>query len=182
MYATRVTVMTEWSGPIACSETTQYRVYGNILGPVAIGASERGIRAILLGQDKSALENDLAARCPTTTLIEGEGDFDWLADAVERFIDRSSDTVEFPFDPSGTDFQQRVWWALRETVPGATASYKEVAIRIGSPKAVRAIARAANPIAIAIPCHRVVRSDGSMSGFRWGKARKRMLLDREAES
>ena len=92
--------------------------------------------------------------------------------------------MDFPLDPHGTDFQQRVWQALREIAPGTTASYKEIAMRIGAPRAVRAIARACatNPIAIAIPCHRVVRSDGSMSRYRRGTARKRTLLDREARS
>lgn len=184
MYATNVTTMTDSTRPIAYSETIQYRVHESTLGPVAIAASEQGICAILFGDDKTALEKDLAARFPTATLIEGEGEFDRLADSVARYIDQPSDTVEFPLDPSGTDFQQRVWRALREIAPGTTASYKDVAMRIGSPKAVRAIARAcaANPIAVAIPCHRVVRSDGSMSGYRWGTARKRMLLDREARS
>jgi len=182
MYATNVARMTDSTHLTA--ETIQYRIQECTLGPVAIAASMRGICAILFGEDKAALENDLAARFPTASLIEGDGEFDRLADTVARYIDKLTDTVEFPLDPSGTDFQQRVWRALREIAPGTTASYKEVAIRIGSPKAVRAIARAcaANPIAIAIPCHRVVRSDGSMSGYRWGKARKRMLLDREAQS
>ena len=110
--------------------------------------------------------------------------FDQLADAVTRFIVQPDGTVDFPLDPGGTEFQQRVWRALRAIAPGTTASYKDVATRIGAPKAVRAIARAcaANPIAVAIPCHRVVRSDGSMSGYRWGTARKRMLLEREAKS
>ena len=184
MSATDIAVMIEPNQSIAGLETIRYRVSECLLGSVAIAARGRGVCAILFGDDKIALEADLATRFPTATLIEGDRDFDRLADAVARFIDQPDSTVDFSLDPSGTDFQRRVWRALRAIAPGTTASYKDVATRIGAPKAVRAIARAcaANPIAVAIPCHRVVRSDGSMSGYRWGTARKRMLLEREAKS
>jgi AraC family transcriptional regulator of adaptative response/methylated-DNA-[protein]-cysteine methyltransferase len=164
--------------------TIQYRISHCSLGAVAIAATAQGVCAILFGDDAAALENDLNARFPASRLTPGDAAFDGLADQAIRFIDDPEGSVDFPLDPHGTDFQQHVWQALREIAPGTTASYKEIAMRIGAPKAVRAIARACatNPIAIAIPCHRVVRSDGSMSGYRWGTARKRTLLDREERS
>lgn len=166
------------------TETIRYRVRQCTLGPLLIAANDRGVCAILFGDDPQALATDLAVRFPDSTLTQGDDTFDRMADRVMRFIDKPNGRVDFPLDASGTDFQKRVWQALREIAPGTTASYKEVAIRIGAPRAVRAIARAcaANPVAVAIPCHRVVRSDGSMSGYRWGTARKRALLDREART
>ncbi len=182
MFANEIAPMNETCRPIADSKRIRYRVSHCALGPVLIAASGRGICAILFGEDAPTLEDDLSVRFPDASLIEGDAEFDRLADAVERFVDQPASRAEFPLDPNGTDFQQRVWEALRTIEPGVTASYKDVANRIGSPNAVRAVARAcaANPIAVAIPCHRVVRSDGSMSGYRWGTERKRALLEREA--
>ncbi|MDT4826431.1 Bifunctional transcriptional activator/DNA repair enzyme Ada [compost metagenome] len=102
---------------------------------------------------------------------------------VVGFIEAPALGLDLPLDVRGTAFQERVWQALREIPPGSTASYAEIAERIGSPRAVRAVAQAcaANSLAVAIPCHRVVRSDGNLSGYRWGVERKRRLLEREAE-
>jgi AraC family transcriptional regulator of adaptative response/methylated-DNA-[protein]-cysteine methyltransferase len=146
---------------------------------VLIAATEHGVCAILLGDDPETLIADLQRRFANVTLTRGETGFEAkLAD----FLDEPASTLDIPLDPRGTPFQQRVWQALREIPAGATASYAQIARRIGAPESVRAVAQAcgANPIAVAIPCHRVVRSDGALSGYRWGIERKRALLDREA--
>lgn len=152
------------------------------LGAVLVAASTRGVCAILLGDDPDALVRDLQDRFPRATLIGGDGDFEATVALAVGLVEAPALGLALPLDIQGTAFQQRVWLALREIPPGRTASYAEIAQRIGSPAAVRAVAGAcaANPIAIAIPCHRVVRSDGALSGYRWGVARKRELLAREA--
>jgi len=115
-------------------------------------------------------------------LIGGDAKFEALVAKVVGFVEAPAIGLDLPLDVRGTAFQQRVWQALRKIPAGATASYREIAARIGAPKAVRAVAQAcaSNPIAIAIPCHRVVRHDGGLSGYRWGVERKRALLEREA--
>jgi AraC family transcriptional regulator of adaptative response/methylated-DNA-[protein]-cysteine methyltransferase len=147
----------------------------------AVGESSLG--AVLLGDDPEALVRDLQDRFPNARLSGGERDFEqWVAKVV-GFVDSPKLGLDLPLDVRGTAFQQRVWQALRDIPCGETASYTEVARRIGAPKAVRAVAQAcaANPIAVAIPCHRVVRTDGSLSGYRWGIDRKASLLERERE-
>lgn len=154
------------------------------LGAVLVACSERGVCAILLGDDPGTLVDNFQDQFPGAELNAGGSDFeDWVAQVV-GLIDDPSVGIELPLDIRGTAFQQRVWQALREIPVGATASYTEVAERIGSPAAVRAVARAcaANPLAVAIPCHRVVRQDGGISGYRWGVERKRVLLDREMDA
>ncbi|EWS52549.1 Regulatory protein of adaptative response [Methylibium sp. T29] len=153
------------------------------LGAILVAQSERGICAILLGDDPDALARDLQDRFPQARLIGGEADFeDWVARVV-GFVEAPGLGLDLPLDVRGTAFQQRVWQALRDIPPGRTASYAEVAARIGAPTAVRAVAQAcaANALAVAIPCHRVVRSDGALSGYRWGVERKRQLLALEQE-
>jgi AraC family transcriptional regulator of adaptative response/methylated-DNA-[protein]-cysteine methyltransferase len=153
------------------------------LGAILVAESDRGICAILLGDDPDALAHDLQDRFPQARLIGGEADFeDWVARVV-GFVEAPGLGLDLPLDVRGTAFQQRVWQALRDIPPGRTASYTEVAARIGAPTAVRAVAQAcaANALAVAIPCHRVVRSDGALSGYRWGVERKRALLEREAQ-
>ena len=152
------------------------------LGAIAVAQSQRGICAILLGDDPDALVRDLQDRFPRAQLIGGDADFERLVAQVVGFVEAPAIGWSLPLDVRGTAFQERVWQALREIPPGATVSYAEVAERIGSPKAVRAVAQAcgANAIAVAIPCHRVVRRDGDLSGYRWGVERKRELLRREA--
>ena len=152
------------------------------LGSILVARSELGVCAILLGDDPDALARDLQARFPRATLIGGDPGFEQLVAKVVGFIEAPRLGLDLPLDVQGTAFQQRVWQALREIPPGRTASYTEIARRIGAPAAVRAVAGAcaANRLAVAIPCHRVVRTDGALSGYRWGVERKRALLEREA--
>jgi len=126
----------------------------------------------------------LQDRFPNANMIGADRDFENLVARVVGFIEAPKIGLNLPLDVRGTAFQQRVWQALREIPVGSTASYSEIAGRIGLPKAVRAVAQAcaSNEIAVAIPCHRVVRSNGSLSGYRWGVERKRALLEREEEA
>jgi AraC family transcriptional regulator of adaptative response/methylated-DNA-[protein]-cysteine methyltransferase len=154
------------------------------LGAVLVASSERGICAILLGDEASALERDLRARFPDTPVHEGGAELDRLASRVAAFVDTPRLGLDAPLDVRGTVFQRQVWQALREIPAGGTASYAEIAARIGAPASARAVAGAcaANALAVAIPCHRVVRRDGGLSGYRWGTERKRALLRHEAEA
>jgi AraC family transcriptional regulator of adaptative response/methylated-DNA-[protein]-cysteine methyltransferase len=153
------------------------------LGKVLVAASGKGVAAILMGDDAAALVRDLKERLPRAELIGGDLGFEQLVAKVVAFVEAPSTVLDLPLDVRGTAFQHRVWTALRDIPPGSTASYAEIAKRIGEPKAVRAVAGAcaANPLAVAIPCHRALRSDGALSGYRWGVERKRALLDREAK-
>ncbi len=152
------------------------------LGSILVAASTRGVCAIALGDDPEALARDLQDRFPKARLIGGDSAFECLVAKVVDFVEAPRLGLDLPLDVRGTAFQQRVWQALREIPAGVTLSYTDLAIRIGAPKAVRAVAHAcaANALAIAIPCHRVVRNDGALSGYRWGVERKRALIDREA--
>ena len=152
------------------------------LGSILVAATGTGICAILLGDDPARLLRELEDSFPKAQLIGADKDFEqWVAQVV-ALVEVPEIGLALPLDLRGTAFQQRVWQALREIPAGATASYTEIAKRMGAPKAVRAVASAcaSNTIAVAIPCHRVVRSDGALSGYRWGVERKRALLDREA--
>jgi AraC family transcriptional regulator of adaptative response/methylated-DNA-[protein]-cysteine methyltransferase len=128
------------------------------------------------------LAHDLQDKFPKSNLIGGDSEFEQLVAKVVGFVETPAIGLDLPLDIRGTAFQQRVWQVLRDIPPGSTVSYTDVAKRIGAPKSVRAVARAcaANTLAVAIPCHRVVRNDGELSGYRWGVARKRALLAREA--
>lgn len=151
------------------------------LGAILVAASDKGICAILLGDDPAALIDDLARRFGKATLIGGDREFErWVA-VVIGCVEAPGKGLDLPLDLRGTAFQQRVWQALRDIPAGSTASYSEIAARLGQPSAARAVAGAcaANRLAVAIPCHRVVRRDGGLSGFRWGIARKRALLARK---
>lgn len=152
------------------------------LGAILVAQSQRGICAILLGDDPETLVRDLEDQFPKARLVGGDSQFERLVAHVVGFIEAPSLGLNLPLDIQGTAFQERVWQALREVPFGATVSYTEVAKRIGAPKAVRAVAQAcdANQIAVAIPCHRVVRRNGDISGYRWGVDRKRKLLQRES--
>lgn len=154
------------------------------LGAILVAQSQRGICAILLGDDPDRLVRDLQDQFPKAEIIGCDGEFEQLIAQVVGFIEAPSMGLHLPLDVQGTAFQERVWRALREIPPGATVSYADIAARIGSPKAVRAVAQACatNHIAVAIPCHRVVRRDGDISGYRWGVDRKRELLRREAQA
>jgi len=154
------------------------------LGAILVAQSDRGICAILLGDDPHQLVCDLQDQFRRANLIGADAEFEQLIAHVVGFIEAPAIGLDLPLDVRGTAFQERVWQALREIPVGSTASYADIAQRIGSPKAVRAVAQAcgANSLAVAIPCHRVVRSDGNLSGYRWGVERKRELLSRETQS
>jgi AraC family transcriptional regulator, regulatory protein of adaptative response / methylated-DNA-[protein]-cysteine methyltransferase len=152
------------------------------LGAILVASSAKGVAAILIGSDPDALTRDLQDRFPKASLIGGDAAFEAMVAQVVGFVEAPHIGLGLPLDVRGTAFQQRVWQALRDIPPGATASYSEIAARIGAPGAVRAVAGAcaANTLAVAIPCHRVIRHDGALSGYRWGVERKRDLLAREA--
>jgi AraC family transcriptional regulator of adaptative response/methylated-DNA-[protein]-cysteine methyltransferase len=154
------------------------------LGSILVAASERGVCAILLGDGPEALVRDLQDWFPRSELIGGDPGFEQVVSRVVGFVEAPGQGLDLPLDLRGTAFQRRVWQALRKIPPGKTVSYAEIARRIGAPKSVRAVAGAcaANPLAVAIPCHRVVRTGGGLSGYRWGVERKRALLEREAEA
>src|SRR5262245_49392448 len=152
------------------------------LGAILVAATERGVCAIFLGDDPAELLRQRQGRLPRGDLVGGEAACEQLIARVVGFAEAPAVGLDLPLDVRGTAFQQRVWRALCAIPAGSTTSYGEVARRIGAPRSVRAVARAIadNPIAVAIPCHRVVASDGALTGYRWGIARKRALLDREA--
>ncbi|MDH3282437.1 MAG: bifunctional DNA-binding transcriptional regulator/O6-methylguanine-DNA methyltransferase Ada [Gammaproteobacteria bacterium] len=161
--------------------TIRFAVGQCSLGAILVAASARGVCAIFLGDDPDDLVRELEDRFPRADLIGGDTGFEQWVATVVGFVEAPQLGLDLPLDVRGTAFQQRVWQALREIPAGETASYTDVAQRIGSPKSVRAVAQAcaANALAVAIPCHRVVRSDGELSGYRWGVERKRALLERE---
>jgi len=155
------------------------------LGTILVARSDRGIAAVLIGDERQALRDDLARRFPGAALVEGDAATDELAATVAFLVDAPACAAELaalPLDLGGTEFQRAVWQALREIPAGSTASYVELAGRIGRPASARAVAQAcaANPLAILVPCHRVVGRDGRLSGYRWGVERKRALLARES--
>ena len=151
------------------------------LGSVLVAATDKGVCAIMMGDNPDALAGDLQDRFPRAELIGGDREFERTVAAVVGLVEAPGQNLDLPLDIRGTAFQQKVWQTLRAIPPGKTASYAEIAKAVGRPKAVRAVAQAcaANPLAVAIPCHRVVRTDGGLSGYRWGVERKRKLLDRE---
>lgn len=154
------------------------------LGAILVAQSQRGICAILLGDDPDTLVRELQDQFPKARLIGGDAAFEQQVAQVVGLIEAPSIGLQLPLDVQGTAFQERVWRALREIPPGTTASYTEIAERIGAPRSVRAVAQAcgANRLAVVIPCHRVVRRDGDLAGYRWGVERKRELLRREAQA
>lgn len=163
-------------------EVIRFAVGECSLGSILVAVSEKGVCAISLGADPDRLGRELQDRFPKAQLIGGDRKFERFIARVVSFVEAPGIGLDLPLDLRGTAFQRRVWQALRNIPAGTTASYTEVAGRIGSPKAVRAVASAcaANTIAVAIPCHRVRRIDGKLSGYRWGVERKRALLQREA--
>jgi AraC family transcriptional regulator, regulatory protein of adaptative response / methylated-DNA-[protein]-cysteine methyltransferase len=154
------------------------------LGSILVAQSERGICAIFLGDDPDALVRELQDQFPNANLIGGDAGFEQLVAKVVGFVEAPERGLDLPLDVRGTAFQQRVWQSLGKIPAGSTASYTDVAKLIGSPRSVRAVAQAcgANKLAVVIPCHRVVRNDGALSGYRWGVERKRALLKKEANA
>ena len=165
------------------AESLMVAVAACTLGQVLVAATPRGVAAILLGDDADALRADLRARLPHAALTEGDAAFGDLVARVVALVDAPGTGADLPLDVRGTAFQQRVWAALRAIPPGETASYAAVARAIGAPKSTRAVAGAcaANRLAVAIPCHRVVPGSGGTGGYRWGAARKQALLAKERE-
>ena len=153
------------------------------LGTILVARTRRGVCSILLGDAVETLTRDLGRRFPTAR-VSRDAETDAMLEAVSRLIESPGLELYLPLDPRGTPFQLEVWQALREIPAGTTASYSEVARHIGAPASARAVAQAcaANAMAVAIPCHRVVRADGSLSGYRWGVERKGELLAREAQA
>jgi AraC family transcriptional regulator, regulatory protein of adaptative response / methylated-DNA-[protein]-cysteine methyltransferase len=163
------------------NEEIRFALGQTSLGAILVASSKKGVASILLGNDPDALLRQLQDRFPKAKLIGADKDYEALVARVVGFIEAPQIGLDLPLDVRGTAFQRRVWQALQEIPVGQTVSYTEIAQRIGSPKAVRAVAGAcaANNLAVAIPCHRVVRNDGTLSGYAWGVERKKLLLDRE---
>lgn len=163
-------------------EEIRFAVGETSLGAILVACSQKGVAAILLGDEPDALVRDLQDRFPKANLVGGDKAYERLVARVVGFVEAPSLGLDLPLDVRGTAFQQRVWQALREIPAGETVSYAEIARRIGAPKAVRAVAGAcaANTLAVCIPCHRVVRNDGALSGYAWGVERKRALIAKEA--
>jgi AraC family transcriptional regulator, regulatory protein of adaptative response / methylated-DNA-[protein]-cysteine methyltransferase len=163
------------------AEDITYTLAPSRLGLVLVATSEKGVCAILIDDDAEVLRKDLKSRFRNTTVTEDSRSLEGVAAAVVRFIETPTSRLEVALDIRGSSFQKRVWDILRAIPAGLTASYAEIAERLNAPAAVRAVAGAcaANALAVAIPCHRVVRSDGRLSGYRWGVARKEALLKAE---
>ncbi|MHC1782534.1 MAG: bifunctional DNA-binding transcriptional regulator/O6-methylguanine-DNA methyltransferase Ada [Anaerolineaceae bacterium] len=158
-----------------------YAVQPSALGLMLVAATPVGVCLICFGEVAGDLKIELARRFPRALVKESGADFkEWLAGVIS-YVENPGGSLNLPLDIQGTVFQRRVWAALREIPAGATETYSQVAQRIGSPKAVRAVANACadNNLAVAIPCHRVVRSDGGLGGYRWGLKRKQVLLEKE---
>jgi AraC family transcriptional regulator of adaptative response/methylated-DNA-[protein]-cysteine methyltransferase len=164
-----------------CNEDIRFAVGETSLGAILVASSNKGVVSVLLGDDPEDLVHDLQDRFPNARLIGADRNYENLVARVVGFVEAPHIGFDLPLDVRGTAFQQRVWQALQKIRIGRTVSYADVARNIGAPKAVRAVARAcaANHLAVAIPCHRVVRNDGSLSGYAWGVERKRKLLKRE---
>jgi AraC family transcriptional regulator of adaptative response/methylated-DNA-[protein]-cysteine methyltransferase len=164
-------------------EEIRFAVGQSSLGAILVASSAAGVVAILIGDDPDALARDLQDRFRNARLIGGDAAYEQLVARVVGLVEAPNLGLDLPLDVRGTAFQQRVWQALRAIPAGQTVSYAEIARAIGAPKSVRAVAGAcaANKLAVAIPCHRVVRTDGAPSGYAWGVERKRTLIAREAE-
>ncbi|MFD2756680.1 methylated-DNA--[protein]-cysteine S-methyltransferase [Comamonas terrae] len=165
------------------NQTIRFAVAECSLGSLLVASTARGVCSVLLGDDAQALVHDLQRRFAAAELVGGDARYEQTVAQVVALVEQPRVGLELPLDIQGTAFQQRVWQALQAIPAGQTISYSELAQRLGMPQAARAVANAvaANPIAVAVPCHRVVRNDGSLSGYRWGVERKRALLLREAQ-
>lgn len=162
----------------------QYRTAASPLGRMLVAATDAGVCSIAFGKDDSALVEELRGRFPKAELVKAKAETGWFAEAVEFVSNQMSEhpsAAEFPLDVRATAFQQRVWRALQEIPRGETRSYGEIARELGMPKAARAVGSAigSNPVAVVVPCHRAIHSDGSIAGYRWGVERKKKLLAAE---
>ena len=176
------TIVSVKSSKTAAPSEINFSIGECVLGRVLVAHSAVGVCAILIGSDAEDLKSDLAKRFQGSTLIANEPQLRDDLSKVVRFLETPSEGIDLALDMRGTPFQRRVWDALRAIPVGTTVTYTELARRIGGPRWARAVASAcaANSIALAIPCHRVIRSNGALSGYRWGVERKRMLLHKEA--
>jgi AraC family transcriptional regulator of adaptative response/methylated-DNA-[protein]-cysteine methyltransferase len=165
-------------------EQIRYTIVSTWLGWAIVAATERGLCMTALGDNRAALEAELRRRFPAAELRPADAALSGWAERVERYITRPGDTLDLPLDIRGTAFQARVWRALQKIPPGQTATYTEIAAALGQPRAVRAVAQAcaSNKLAVVVPCHRVVRRDGDLAGYRWGVERKRALLAKERDA
>ena len=168
------------------SETVRYVLVDSSLGRLLVATTDRSVCLVAFGESDAELVQEVTRRFPRATIELAEGEsLDWVAAVVELIADpagpNASAAARIPLDMRGTDFQRQVWTALREIPRGRTVTYSQLAATIGRPTATRAVASAcgANPLAVIVPCHRVIGADGSLTGYRWGLERKRMLLDRE---
>lgn len=166
----------------AANEDLRFAVGQSSLGAILVASSDKGVVSILIGDDPDGLVRDLQDRFPKARLVGGDEQYESMVARVVSFVEAPAIGLNLPLDVRGTAFQRRVWQALQRIPVGQVASYSEIARRIGAPKSVRAVAGAcaANNIAVAIPCHRVVRNNGALSGYAWGVERKRQLVAREA--
>ncbi|HET9930801.1 MAG TPA: bifunctional DNA-binding transcriptional regulator/O6-methylguanine-DNA methyltransferase Ada [Polyangiaceae bacterium] len=166
------------------AEKIRFAVGKCSLGAILVAFTERGLCAISLGDDHGALEKELEQRFRKAKLERADATYERQLRRVIALVEKPATGLNLPLDVRGTAFQERVWRALAKIPPGQTLTYTELATIVGAPRAVRAVASAcgANPLAVAIPCHRVIGRDGALAGYRWGLDRKRELLDREAES
>jgi AraC family transcriptional regulator of adaptative response/methylated-DNA-[protein]-cysteine methyltransferase len=161
--------------------TINYTIVPSDLGRMLVAGTRRGVCSVLFGRSTAQLAGELRRRFGDDELRRDDARMDRWASIVAKYLAGESANGRVPLDVRGTAFQRRVWRALRRIKPGKTASYRQVARTIGQPRATRAVAQAcgANPVAVIVPCHRVIREDGGLGGFRWGLARKRQLLRRE---
>lgn len=169
---------------LAMNTHIHFDIGSSTLGQVLVASNDKGICAILLGDSPAAVTRELRERFPASEIERSPSRLARAMPQVIGLVEGRQVSLDVPLDPAGTEFQQRVWRALRRIPVGKTVSYADIARRIDAPKSFRAVAQAcgANPLALAIPCHRVVRNDGALSGYRWGVARKRALLEREARA
>jgi AraC family transcriptional regulator of adaptative response/methylated-DNA-[protein]-cysteine methyltransferase len=159
-----------------------YTIVDSPLGRLLVAATERGICAVSLGDSDEYLESALRGEYPAAEIRRGNSGLDRWVGAILSYLDGSQPDLDLPVDVQATAFQWRVWEALRAIPYGSTRSYGEVAKALGEPEAARAVARACatNPVALVVPCHRVVGHSGKLTGYRWGVERKRQLLEKEA--
>jgi AraC family transcriptional regulator of adaptative response/methylated-DNA-[protein]-cysteine methyltransferase len=170
------------AGAHGLGELIRFAIGECSLGSILAAVTVKGICAILLGDNPSVLRRELQEHFKVARLIESDEDLGELVAKVVQLVESPWLDLDLPFDLRGTSFEQRVWQAVREIPPGSTASYTDIAERVGEPKEALAVSEAcaSNILAVAIPCHRVVRKSGGLSGYRWGFKRKRALLAREA--
>ncbi len=160
----------------------KYTVANTTLGKVLVAATERGVSAVYLGENEKNLVEELRKEYEKAQIVRAaEGNESWLNEIVRR-VEGNAPSVDLPLDVQATAFQRRVWQELQKIPRGTTRTYTQVARSLGKPRSVRAVARACatNPVSIVVPCHRVIRSDGTLAGYRWGLSRKEKLLEREA--